>query len=175
MEFSLEQIAGILRTAQLIAESSDPEYAFQKGRQLLASVIHLQTLANNPRNATLRHLMKALEIHFIVESVTAINRERFEASEQTAQESRDMRLQAILAVGTAIGLMISWNQMESVSLRALHVWFSEIFPSIGGIAPDAGIFVLLKFIFGLLLAVLFAWLFLKSTGKSKTQKNDKHP
>jgi len=166
----LEQIAAILRTAQLIAESSDPEYAFQKGRQLLASVIHLQTLANNPRNATLRHLMKALEIHFIVESVTAINRERFEASEQTAQESRDMRLQAILAVGTAIGLMISWNQMESVSLRALHAWFSEIFPSIGCIAPDAGILVLLKFIFGLLLAVLFAWLFLKSTGKSKIQK-----
>ena len=164
---ALQQIAGILRDAAVIAKSANPGSAFKKGRELLESVIHLQIIATDPRNIILRRLMQAIEIQFIVESVTAINRERFEANEQAAQERRDMRLQAILAVGTAIGLLISWNQMESVSFRALHVWLGSLFPMLGSIQPEAGPVVFGKFLVGILLAFFFGWLFLKNTGASK--------
>ena len=164
---NLKQIASILSDAGVIAASSDPEAAFQKGRELLVSVIHLQIMATNPRNIVLRRLMQALEIHFIVESVTAINRERFEANEKEAQARRDMRLQRILAVGTAIGLIISWNQMEALSSRTLLTWLAEFFPMLGSISPESGTLGLVKFLFGFLIASFFAWVFLKNTNNSK--------
>jgi hypothetical protein len=162
---ALQQIAGILRDAALIAKSTDPESAFQKGRELLESVIHLQIMATDPRNIVLRQLMEAMEIHFIVESVTAINRERFEAGEQAAQEKRDMSLQAILAVGTAIGLLISWNQMESLSFR-------DLFSMFGSIPSDAGALVLGEVFVGILLTAIFLWYCLIHTKTTKKSKNE---
>jgi hypothetical protein len=78
-----------------------------------------------------------------------------------------MRLQRILAVGTAIGLIISWNQMEALSSRTLLTWLAEFFPMLGSISPESGALGIVKFLFGFLIASFFAWVFLKNTNNSK--------
>lgn len=156
---SLEKVATVIRSAGAIAKSRDQGAAFDQGRELLKTTIHLQIAATNPSNITLRRLMEATEINSIVESVTAIT-----------QEKRDMRLQAILAVGTAIGLLFAWNSMEAVSVKALHEKLSHLFPVLGFYSPEAGTMILAKFIAGILLAFFFAWLFLKNTGGKNQRK-----
>lgn len=167
---SLEKVATVIRSAGVIAKSSDPEAAFKEGRKLLETIIHLQIAATNPGNIILRRLMEATEINSIVESVTAINKERFEGKEQEAQEKRDMRLQAILAVGTAFGLLFAWNSMEAVSIKALHEKLCHLYPVLGFFSPEAGSIILAKFLAGILFAFFFAWLFLKNTGGKNPRK-----
>ena len=165
---SFEKVAAVIRTAGLIANSSEAEAAFEQGRELLKTVIHLQIATTNPSNIALRRLMEATEINSIVESVAAMNKERFEEEEQKAQEQRDMHLQSILAIGTAFGLLFAWNSMESVSVKALHEKLCHLYPALGFISPDAGCIILAKFIVGILLSFFFAWLFLKNTrGKTR--------
>ena len=129
LEKSLKQLATIVSSAETIAICSDHKGALTDGRKLLASIIQLQLQASAPHNTALRRLMDATRIDSVVTSVTALNKERFQEAQEEAQKRRDMGLQCILAVGTALGLFFAWNQVEQISFSG----FAQNIAAIHGI------------------------------------------
>jgi len=78
--------------------------------------------------------------------------------QEAEQKRRDQTLQLILAVGTAIGLLFSWNQVEALSLKEIY----------SGIHADWS--PILRFDIGVLIAILFVLIYVfrnRSSNKIK--------
>jgi hypothetical protein len=152
---SVSKLALIMRSSQDIESNNESKKVLSEGRDILKQIISLQLQASLPHNSALRNLMDATRIEPIVASVTALNKELFDEAEKIEQSRRDIRLQKILAWGTALSLLFAWNQVESISIKSLfgHNWLTAI-----------------RFAFGLIIASVFILLFIKSINDNSSKK-----
>jgi hypothetical protein len=163
----LSRVAEMFRLSEGLAEKPPEEaseYAdpcsIKNGTKILQEIIKLKVAAANPRNTVIRRLMDATEISSIIQAATSLHQEHLQRKIDQQQKTRDTHLQMILAIGTALGLLFAWNQVESLSIKFLTETFGF------GLAPDWGSVTRLGL--GLLLAVAFVlWFFYISKQNTK--------
>jgi hypothetical protein len=123
-------------------------------QKLLRAILDLKLDAAKPGGEVIQKFLAATGFESVMRTLDTLNedldsivRER----DEKLQKGRDRTLQLILTVGTAIGLWISWNQMEGLS-----------FSDFGG----AGAEYWIRFLFGVVLAGAFAAIFWRVASKS---------
>jgi hypothetical protein len=123
-------------------------------QKLLRDILALKLDAAKPGGEVIQKFLAATGFESVMHTLDTLNedldsivRER----DEKLQKGRDRTLQLILTVGTAIGLWISWNQMEGLSV-------SEFGGAVAG--------YWIRFLFGLVLAGAFAAIFWHVASKS---------
>ena len=123
-------------------------------QQLLRDILALKLDAAKPGGEVIQKFLAATGFESVMHTLDTLNedldsivRER----DEKLQKGRDRTLQLILTVGTAIGLWISWNQMESLSVSEFG---------------SAGAGYWIRFLFGLVLAGAFASIFWRVASNS---------
>ena len=149
------QLQSLSASLQRAAEDSKRIKTAQPYRQrLLQAILALKLDAAKPEGEVIQRFLAANGFESVMHTLDTLNedidsivRER----DDRAQTKRDQALQLILTVGTAIGLWISWNQMESLSIASFG---------------EGGIDFWLRYVLGLLLAGIFAAVFWKVAYRS---------
>lgn len=142
------QLQALSASLQRAAKDSKRIATAQPYRQrLLQAILALKLDAAKPEGEVIQRFLAATGFESVMHTLDTLNedidsivRER----DDRAQTKRDQTLQLILTVGTAIGLWISWNQMESLSIASFG---------------EGGTGFWLRYVLGLLLAGIFAAVF----------------
>jgi len=131
----VKNLACILGDLKSLAKQDDPgsespgaaKTAFEKlerGRQTLGKLAQLKLRAAGHANAALRRFIEAHQLETVTALINGLNAEAVAEDEKDrseeqdkAQRRRDHLLNLILAVGTALGLWLAWNQVEGLSVN----------------------------------------------------------
>lgn len=143
----LEKTAEIARLVRELVEELNKNnltlaHRQKTGQKVLQKLVELKLLAAMPEGLALRRFLNASSFHDVLDSIDALNEklsDQQETERDHQQQQRDRDLQLILALGTALGLLFAWNQVESLGLTTL----------VGSWSPW------LRFIAGLVLSALF--------------------
>ncbi len=148
----LQSLSASLRQA---AESSTRIADAQPHRQrLLQAILTLKLDAAKPEGEVIQRFLAATGFESVIQTLDTLNEDIdsiVRDRDERAQKRRDQALQLILTVGTAIGLWISWNQMEGLSIREFG---------------DAGAWFWLRYFLGIVLAGVFAAIFWRVASRS---------
>lgn len=159
---AVNRMAAIMNQLQALSDSLHGEKKDSKKiataqpyrQKLLRDILALKLDAAKPGGEVIQKFLAATGFESVMHTLDTLNedldsivRER----DEKLQKGRDRTLQLILTVGTAIGLWISWNQMEGLSV-------SEFGGAVAG--------YWIRFLFGLVLAGAFAAIFWHVASKS---------
>lgn len=134
LRHDVEILADVLSELRSLAGFEIPDKAEQEpkhaaperlrqGRQILAKLAQIKLRVAGHSNPALRRFIEAQQLEAVAALINGLNadavaeaeKERSEEQDK-AQRRRDHLLNLILAIGTALGLWLAWNQVEGLSL-----------------------------------------------------------
>lgn len=142
----LEKTAGIAKlTRALVEELAEDDRPppdelrsrQELGQEVLRQIVQIKLAAAMPEGLALRRFLEASNFHDVLDSIDALN----EKLSDQAQQKRDLDLQLILALGTALGLLFAWNQVEGLGITTLCASWAPWPRFLAGLVVAAAFFV----------------------------------
>jgi hypothetical protein len=91
----------------------------QSGKELLTELLLLKHKSSLPEGKALRRLFESTRMDDLVSTLQEFNEQDLTEIHETAEKWRDITLQIVLAVGTGLALVLSWNQVEALTFKAV--------------------------------------------------------
>jgi len=91
----------------------------QSGKELLTELLLLKHKSSLPEGKALRRLFESTRMDDLVSTIQEFNEQDLAEIHQKAEKWRDITLQIVLAVGTGLGLVLAWNQVEDLKFNAV--------------------------------------------------------
>ena len=91
----------------------------QSGKELLTELLLLKHKSSLPEGKALRRLFESTRMDDLVSTIQEFNEQDLAEIHQKAEKWRDITLQIVLAVGTGLGLVLAWNQVEELKFNAV--------------------------------------------------------
>ena len=137
----------------LEARNHEPthEGQIQEGRRLLNTLLRLRHQSSLPEGRVLRRLFDSTKMDDLVTTLQDFNQQDFQEIQEQGEKSRDLILQVILAGGSALGLLLSWHQLEALKLSEFGVKSTFL-------AKWGGVLMCVAFICSCFLIYIPSWL-----------------
>ncbi|MEI6569660.1 MAG: hypothetical protein WCR20_23490 [Verrucomicrobiota bacterium] len=142
---------GFSRLLKARKDQSMHDGQIQEGRELLNTLLELKHQSSLPEGRVLRRLFDSTRMDDLVATLQDFNQQDLQETQERGEKSRDLILQAILAGGSALGLLLSWHQLEALKL-------SEFGVKSPFLAKWGGILMCVVFVCSCILIYLPSWL-----------------
>lgn len=91
----------------------------EEGKELLTELLLLKHQSSLPEGRALRRLFESTRMDDLVSTLQEFNEQDLAEIHENAEKWRDITLQIVLAVGTGLGLVLAWNQVEDLKFNTI--------------------------------------------------------